>query len=177
MTTILDLLKTIYNATISLPIKQKINPNFNTKPLNIGQYYGGEKPYFETIEKTTSFDYIFSNQLTTKFKYKIETYKVDSKKFLGFTTKNERYLLKVRIYDNEKYNNSFNNEYFFDSEVNKTDLLKELFNFLINRNIELKDTEKSDKLAIYVNDLNQIVNKSVMREETLNRILSENQNE
>jgi len=44
MTTNLDLLKTIYNATISLPIKQRINPE-DKKSAIISYYYSSNEPY------------------------------------------------------------------------------------------------------------------------------------
>lgn len=172
MTTKLDLLKTIYNATISLPIKNRINPSFNTKPLTINQYYGSEKAHFETTEKTTHFNYTLNNQESMKFKYNIDIYKIDCKKFFGFVTKNERYLMRVQIYSAERYSSGhFKNEYFFDSEVDKSKAIKDTFEFLFSRNLELKQIEQSELFEKYVNDLSSIVDKSVMREETLNKIL------
>lgn len=56
MTTNLDLLKTIYNATISLPLKQRINPE-DKKSVTISKYYGNQDPYCKLNEKVTCFDY------------------------------------------------------------------------------------------------------------------------
>lgn len=171
MTTKLDLLKTIYNASISLPIKNRINPSFNTKPLTINQYYGSEKALFETSEKTTHFNYTLNNQ-EMKFKYSIDIYKIDCKKFFGFTTLNERYLMRVQIYSDERYSSGhFKNEYFFDSKVDKSNSIKDTFEFLFSRNLELKQIEESELFEKYISDLSTIVDKSVMREETLNKIL------
>ena len=41
----------------------------------------------------------------------------------------------------------------------------------MNRNIELTNLEQSEKFELYVNDLSKSVDKSVTREETLNKIL------
>jgi hypothetical protein len=41
----------------------------------------------------------------------------------------------------------------------------------MNRNIELTNLELSEKFELYVNDLSKSVDKSVTREETLNKIL------
>lgn len=171
MTTNLDLLKTIYNATISLPIKQRINPE-DKKSLTISKYYGNQDPYCKLNEKVTCFDYRLNPINDMKYRYIIDIYKTEASKFFGITTKQERYILKVQINEITKYSSSgsFKDEYFFDTDVTKTPLVKDIFNFLMNRNIELTNLEQSEKFKSYVDDLSKSVDKSVTREETLNKI-------
>lgn len=172
MTTNLDLLKTIYNATISLPIKRRINPNFEKSEI-INRYYSNEKPYCNIEKPVASFVYSLAKGNDMKFRYDIVIYKTESSKgFLGFFIKPGRCILRVRIYEPSGFSsNNFKTEYFFDTDVIKTKLLNELFDFLIDRNTELNKIEESEKLEKYVNDLNKSVDKSVTREETLNKIL------
>jgi len=172
MTTNLDLLKTIYNATISLPLKQRINPE-DKKSVIISKYYGNQDPYCKLNEKVTYFEYRLNPISDMKYRYIIEIYKTEGSKFFGITTKQERYILRVQINEITKFSSSgsFKDEYFFDTDVIKTTILKDLFNFLTNRNIELTDTEKSNRFKSYVDDLSKSVDKSVTREETLNKIL------
>jgi hypothetical protein len=172
MTTNLDLLKTIYNATISLPLKQRINPE-DKKSVIISKYYSSSEPYCKLNEKVTYFEYRLNPISDMKYRYIIEIYKTEGSKFFGITTKQERYILRVQISEITKFSSSgtFKDEYFFDTDVIKTTILKDLFNFLTNRNIELTDTEKSNRFKSYVDDLSKSVDKSVTREETLNKIL------
>lgn len=93
MTTNLDLLKTIYNATISLPIKNRINPE-DKKSVTISKYYSNNEPYCKLNEKVTCFDYRLNPTNDMKYRYIIEIYKTESSKFFGITTKQERYILK-----------------------------------------------------------------------------------
>lgn len=170
MTTNLDLLKTIYNATISLPLKQRINPE-DKKSVTISKY--NQDPYCKLNEKVTCFDYRLNPINDMKYRYIIDIYKTEASKFFGITTKQERYILKVQINEITKYSisGSFKDEYFFDTDVIKTPLVKDIFDFLMNRNIELTNLEQSEKFELYVNDLSKSVDKSVTREETLNKIL------
>lgn len=172
MTTNLDLLKTIYNATISLPIKQRINPE-NKKSAIVSKYYSSSEPYCKLNEKVTYFEYRLNPISDMKYRYIIEIYKTEGSKFFGITTKQERYILRVQISEITKFSSSgsFKDEYFFDTDVTKTPLVKDIFNFLMNRNIELTNLEQSEKFELYVNDLSKSVDKSVTREETLNKIL------
>jgi len=170
MTTNLDLLKTIYNATISLPIKQRINPE-DKKSAIISYYYSSSEPYCKLNEKVTYFEYRLNPISDMKYRYIIEIYKTEGSKFFGITTKQERYILRVQISEPTNYSANFRNEYFFDTDVTKTPLVKDIFNFLMNRNIELTNLEQSEKFELYVNDLSKSVDKSVTREETLNKIL------
>jgi len=173
MTTNLDLLKTIYNATISLPIKSRIDPKDKNKDksVTIGYYYSSSEPYCKLNEKFTHFNYRLNKTGDMKFIYDIDLYKTESSKFLGFVTKEERYILRVQIFEPTNYSQNFKNEYFFDTDVIKTPLVKDIFDFLMNRNIELTNLEQSEKFELYVNDLSKSVDKSVTREETLNKIL------
>lgn len=170
MTTQLDLLKTIYNSTISLPIHQKINPEYN-KSVVISHYYSSNETYCTLNGKVTYFTYTLNRTTDMKYKYKIELYKTEPSKLLVFTINKERYILRVQISERINYDEIFRNEYFFDSKVIKTSLLNDIFNFLMNRNIELTNLEQSEKFELYVNDLSKSVDKSAMREETLNKIL------
>ena len=170
MTTNLDLLKTIYNATISLPIKQRINPE-DKKSAIISKYYSGNEPYCKLNEKVTYFSYTLNRTTGMKYKYDIEIYKTETYKLLGFVINKGRYILRVQISEPTNYSANFRNEYFFDSKLIKTPLVKDIFNFLMNRNIELTNLEQSEKFELYVNDLSKSVDKSVTREETLNKIL------
>lgn len=176
MTTNLDLLKTIYNATISLPIKQRINPD-KKGSITIGRYYSGKDPFIDIKEKVTVFDYRLNPINDMKYRYSIYIYKTEPSNFFGFVTKEERYFLKVEIYEISRYssgsfsNGSFSNEYFFDSFNDKTPLLKDLYAFLVTRNNQLNAIEQSEQFEKYVKDLSKLVDKSVTREETLNKIL------
>lgn len=176
MTTNLDLLKTIYNATISLPIKQRINPD-KKGSVTIDTYYSNKEPFIAIKEKVTLFDYRLNPINDMKYRYSVEVYKTEPTKFLGLVTKEERYFLRVQIYEVSRYSSgnfssgNFSNEYFFDSYKDKTPLLKDLFTFLMKRNSELNEIEQSDQFEKYVNDLSKLVDKSVTREETLNKIL------
>jgi hypothetical protein len=182
MTTNLDLLKTIYNATISLPIKQRINPE-DKKSAIVSYYYcdpfigdgmfnySSNEPYCKLNEKVTYFSYNLPKTGNMKYKYNIELYKTEPSKLLGFVINKGRYILRVQISEPTNYSTNFRNEYFFDSDVIKTPLVKDIFNFLMNRNIELTNLELSEKFELYVNDLSKSVDKSVTREETLNKIL------
>lgn len=170
MTTNLDLLKTIYNATISLPIKQRINPE-DKKSAIISYYYSSNEPYCKLSEKVTYFNYRLPKIGDMKFRYEIDLYKTEEYKFCGFVINKGRYILRVQISEPTNYSTNFKNEYFFDSKVTKTPLVKDIFNFLMNRNIELTNLEQSEKFELYVNDLGKSVDKSVTREETLNKIL------
>jgi hypothetical protein len=170
MTTNLDLLKTIYNATISLPIKNRINPE-NKKSAIISKYYSSNEPYCKLNEKVTYFSYNLPKTGDMKYKYNIELYRTEPSKLFGFVIKDGRYILRVQISEPTNYSTNFRNEYFFDSDVIKTPLVKDIFNFLMNRNIELTNLELSEKFELYVNDLSKSVDKSVTREETLNKIL------
>ena len=167
----LDLLKTIYNATISLPLKQRINPE-NKKSAIVSKYYSSSEPYCKLNEKVTYFEYRLNPISDMKYRYIIEIYKTEGSKFFGITTKQERYILRVQISEITKYSSSgsFKDEYFFDTDVTKTPLVKDIFNFLMNRNIELTNLEQSEKFKSYVDDLSKSVDKSVTREETLNKI-------
>jgi hypothetical protein len=177
----LELLKTIYNATISLPVKRRINSECK-KSLIIHSYHNSL--YYKLEEKVTYFKYelnsnsrsevntLIKNAPDMKFRYEIELYKTEPSKFYGFVIKKERYILKLIIYEQTNYNSKlFRNEYFFDSELIKTRLLKDLFDLLTNRNMELINIEKSEMIDLYVNDLSKLVDKSLTREETLNKIL------
>lgn len=175
MTTNLDLLKTIYNATISLPLEQRINPE-DKKSKTISKYYGNQgnqDPYCKLNEKVTCFYYRLNKTGDMKFKYDIELYKTEPSKLFGFVINKARYILRVQINEITRYSSSgsFKDEYFFDTDVTKTPILKDLFSFLTNRNKELTDIEQSDKFKLYVDDLSKSVDKSVTREETLNKIL------
>jgi hypothetical protein len=170
MTTNLDLLKTIYNATISLPIKQRINPE-DKKTTIISYYYSSNEPYCKLNKKVTYFNYRLNKTGDMKFRYDIELYKTESYKLLGFIINKGRYILRVQISEPTNYSTNFRNEYFFDSKVTKTPLVENIFDFLMNRNIELTNIEQSEKFELYVNDLSKSVDKSVTREETLNKIL------
>lgn len=170
MTTNLDLLKTIYNATISLPIKQRINPE-DKKSAIISYYYSSNEPYCKLSEKVTYFNYRLPKTGNMKYKYDIELYKTEESKIFGFVINKGRYILRVQISEPTNYSTNFRNEYFFDSDVIKTPLVKDIFNFLMNRNIELTNLEQSEKFELYVNDLNKSVDVSIIREETLNKIL------
>lgn len=170
MTTNLDLLKTIYNATISLPIKQRINPE-DKKSATISYYYSSNEPYCKLNEKVTYFCYRLNKTGDMKFRYDIELYKTEEYRIFGFVINKGRYILRVQISEPTNYSGNFRNEYFFDSKVTKNPLVKDIFNFLMNRNIELTNIEQSEKFELYVNDLNKLVDKSVTREETLNKIL------
>jgi len=170
MTTNLDLLKTIYNATISLPIKNRINPE-NKTSVTIGHYYSSNEPYCKLNEKVTYFNYRLNKTGDMKFRYEIDLYKTEPSKLFGFVINEGRYILRVQISEPTNYSTNFKNEYFFDSDVIKTPLVKDIFNFLMNRNIELTNLELSEKFELYVNDLSKSVDKSVTREETLNKIL------
>lgn len=170
MTTNLDLLKTIYNATISLPIKNRINPE-DKKSAIISYYYSSNEPYCKLSEKVTYFNYRLPKIGDMKFRYEIDLYKTEEYKFCGFVINKGRYILRVQISEPTNYSTNFKNEYFFDSKVTKTPLVKDIFNFLMNRNIELTNLEQSEKFELYVNDLGKSVDKSVTREETLNKIL------
>ena len=170
MTTNLDLLKTIYNATISLPIKQRINPE-DKKSATISYYYSSNEPYCKLNEKVTYFNYRLNKTGDMKFRYDIELYKTEESKLFGFVINKARYILRVQISEPTNYSANFRNEYFFDTDVTKTPLVKDIFNFLMNRNIELTNLEQSEKFELYVNDLSKSVDKSVTREETLNKIL------
>ena len=170
MTTNLDLLKTIYNATISLPIKKRINPEYKKSEI-ISYYYSSNEPYCKLSEKVTYFNYILPRTDNMKFRYDIELYKTEESKLFGFVIKKARYILRVQISEPTNYSKNFKNEYFFDSDVTKTPLVKDIFNFLMDRNIELVNLEQSEKFELYVNDLNKSVDVSITREETLNKIL------
>lgn len=170
MTTNLDLLKTIYNATISLPIKNRVNPE-DKKSAIVTYYYSSNEPYCKLNEKVTYFNYRLNKTGDMKFKYDIELYKTEPSKLFGFVINKARYILRVQISEPTNYSANFRNEYFFDSDVIKTTLVKDIFDFLMNRNIELTNLEQSKKFELYVNDLSKSVDKSVTREETLNKIL------
>jgi len=103
MTTNLDLLKTIYNATISLPIKKKINPDYKKLEF-VCQYYGNEH-YCKLNEKVTYFSYVLNKTTSTnmKFSYQIDLYKTEPSKFFGFLINNERYILRVQISEPTKF--------------------------------------------------------------------------
>ena len=170
MTTNLDLLKTIYNSTISLPIKQRINPE-DKKSAIISYYYSSNEPYCKLSEKVTYFSYNLPKTGDMKYKYNIELYKTEPSKLFGFVINKGRYILRVQISEPTNYSANFRNEYFFDTDVTKTPLVKDIFNFLMDRNIELTNLEQSEKFELYVNDLNKSVDVSIIREETLNKIL------
>ena len=160
-------LKTIYNATISLPIEQRINPT-EVNAIKIFPFKDS-KPYHVFDEKVTFFCY---NLLTSKYRYDIVIYKNEPSKLFGFLTKKETYILKIQIKEKSKFSETFKNEYFFDNKTCENTILKDLFDFLIKRNIELKELEESKLSEKYIDDLSKSVDKSVLRDETLDKLLN-----
>ena len=174
MTTDLDLLQTIYNATISIE-NNKIRPYNEDNSKTISSNYG--KNYDTIHSNFTYFDYSFSQRGVITYNYNIELYKVPFT-FWGFKIKKfDRYITKVTIKDNVQYSSgNFKNEFFFDTEKdNSLNIQKDIFDFLTKKYNDSVESEKSDKIAEYVNDLKKIVSKSVTRNSTLEKILDNNE--
>jgi len=174
MTTNLDLLQTIYNATISIE-NNTIRPYNEDKSKAISSHYGEN---YDTIHgKFTYFDYSFSQRGVITYNYNIELYKIPYT-FLWFKIKKfDRYITKVTIKDNLQYSSgNVKNQFFFDTEKdNSLNIQKDIFDFLTKKYNDSVESEKSDKIAEYVNDLKKIVSKSVTRNSTLEKILDNNE--
>ena len=168
-----DLLKTIYNATISINDNVKIPMDTNVKSIKVNA---------NTIHldsKGEKFEYILNGNgdKTNKYKFNIIVYKIPYK-FLGFTiNKFRRFITTIEVrevrygYGSPSY--YFTEDISYDSNIEQIELQEKIFNYLVNRFDEQQKKDVSLKIEKYIDDLNVLVDKSVSREDTLEKILNE----
>lgn len=178
MTHDINLLQTIYNATSSINFsKRKITPYNETKSKTIKTFHSNESDYDTIHSKFTYFDYDFNQRGVITYSYNIELYKIPYS-FFGYKIKKfDRYITKVTIKDNIQYSSgNLKSQFFFDTEKdNSLNIQKDIFDFLTQKYNESIELEKSSKIDEYVNDLTKIVSKSVIRNNTLEKILDKNE--
>ena len=157
-----ELLRTVYNATISISDSLKIN---------IIENKHNRIPQYDITRNNTQLKY----NLKSEFKFDISLYKIPYSIF-WFNLK-PRYITNISVYRRiipTSYSTSSIDTVTYDSyQDDSRELQEKLFNYIINKEEEEKELVKSNKIDTYNKDLSKLVKKSVTRDDTLDQILKE----
>lgn len=175
MTNKLDILQSLYNATISTePETYRISITDSKK------IYIKEKELTiedENIRNRKIEFTINSSVVANDFKYAVNIYKIPYT-FFGFhINKYLKYIAVINIYKKPlpRYSSSSSYPTYTFTFNSKTeggrDLIERLFDYIIDTDRKIKENASSDKIEIYNKDLKKLASKAVTRDDALDKIL------
>jgi hypothetical protein len=175
MTNKLDILQSLYNATISTsPDTYKIEIT-DSKIIKI-------KENDLTIEdegiKNRKIEFNINANVTNDFRYVINIYKVPYTFFWFNIDKYLKYYAVISVYKKSSPGYSSSSYATFkitydSSKDGGRDLVERLFNYIVDTDRKIKEKIESDKIEIYNKDLKKLASKSVAREDKLDKILND----
>jgi hypothetical protein len=176
MTNKLDVLQSLYNATIST------NPDTYKIEITDSKIIKIKEPDL-TIEdegiRNRKIEFTIKENITNDFRYVINIYKVPYTFFWFNIDKYLKYYAVIFVYKKPTPGYSSISSYatfkitYDSSKDGGRDLAERLFNYIVDTDTKIKEKIESDKIEIYNKDLKKLASKSVAREDKLDKILND----
>lgn len=142
-----------------------------------------EKGEERVNEKNTSFEFsINSGSDGTKLKYTfaVSVHKVFKTKTKGFFNSTvidcSRYITRIRIRENTNWSSSDIETYYFDTEYQKVesirDIQSKMFNLLMEEHTRKEKEKENQKINGFISEIKKAADKSTIRDEKINDILN-----
>ena len=173
MTNKLDILQSLYNATISTTETYRITITDSKK------IYIKEKELTIQDEniRNRKIEFTINSSVANDFKYAVNIYKIPYT-FFGFhINKYLKYIAVINIYKKRLPGYSVSSSYpthtftFNSKTEGGRDIIERLFDYIIDTDRKIKEKAASDKIEIYNKDLKKLTSKAVTRDDVLDKIL------